>query len=129
MKISKSLQETMAAHADHVHAEVHFDALGRHYFQVYPYEPVAIKDGDKIVVKPFKKGLYGYIKQNILVKPGFEDQENGKTIHQYPDESTFIVATFSRDKVLNAAAESDLLVNLADLSPEEKKAVKADKNG
>lgn len=122
----------MAAHSAKEHDTVYFDAQGRHYFQVYPYDPRPIKGSDGKEIKTnFKKGNYGWIKQVILVKPGFEDDPNpdSKIINQYPEASTFIVDSATREEVLNAKPESDLLINLAGLSADEVKAVNSIRTG
>ncbi len=102
-KISKALLETVQSNI-HIN-KVHFDALGRHWLNVFES-------------KGLSKGLYGHIgRKNVANKDGVIN-----TI-ETPTENTKIVESIERDDLLLLEASSDLLLNLNSLSTEEQKII------
>ncbi len=102
-KISKALLETVQENP-HIN-KVHFDALGRHWLNVFE-------------AKGLKKGLYGHIgRKNVANKDGIVN-----TI-ETPTEITKIVESIERNDLLMLEAQSDLMLNLNTLSPEEQKII------
>lgn len=102
-KISKALLETVQEnpHID----KVHFDARGRHWLNVFESKgPI--------------KGLYGHIARKSIA-----DKNGLISIIETPTESTKIVESVDRNDLLMLEPQSDLLVNLNALSPEEQKMI------
>jgi hypothetical protein len=116
-KVSKALQETVA---EHTHIEqVHFDALGNHYFTAHEFKHTPVKTGDKDKDDAVnKKGaaLSGNLFARIHIRH-VVDKEGKATAISTPIESTRIVESVSREDIENATPESNL--SIAGLSSEE----------
>lgn len=115
-KVSKSLQETVAAnpHIDFIH----FDAEGNHHFNIHKFEGAG-KDSEN-------NGHYARIHNTKLIDSKTNVQKEVRT----PILNSKIVESVSREAILNAEAESDLLnMSLIGLTDAEKKVIAKMRSG
>jgi hypothetical protein len=106
-KISRELKETIETHPNI--EQVHFDAEGNHYFQIYDFKASKLED-------PKLTGKYGRIDEKMWQS----NSDGTQKLIRIPDMLTRIVETIDREDVLKATITTLGSDGLDGLTPQEK---------
>ncbi len=101
--------------------EVHFDKNGNHYLNVFK-----LQKNQKDTSEPqlYGNGMFSHMQ----LIPGFFNLDNRKEAISKGDPDSLIVATLTRDEILNSKVKQtgeSLVSTVANMSAEDRKALKA----